>query len=386
MTQNSDIAIEVKDLSKSFKLPHEQYSGLKQLILNVFRKNKKKSYEIQNVLDDINFSVKKGDFFGIVGKNGSGKSTLLKLLSKIYTPDGGEVVVNGSLTPFIELGVGFNQELTGRENVFMNGALLGFSKSDMEKMYSDIVEFAELDRFMDQKLKNYSSGMQVRLAFSIAIRAESDILVLDEVLAVGDAAFQQKCFDYFQNLKDQKKTVILVTHDMASVQRFCNKALLIEKGKIKAIGKPTEIADIYTEDNIGTTTSEDDTKNSPTKDKLSLKIQNDTTNDKYKEFKFSYSVESILNEKYYVGFSLVLNGSTVAEINNLNNPSSSKRGVFTYTFNTENLNPGVYEITATLFTLNNRAPIAVTHKRSQLIVKGRDERRGGAMILPDNWS
>jgi len=236
-------AIVVDDIYKSFKLPHEQHSGLKQLLITFFRR--KKGYEIQRVLRGVSFEVKKGEFFGIVGRNGSGKSTLLKLIAGIYTPNKGSVKINGSLTPFIELGVGFNPDLTGRENVFLNGALLGFSNDEMKKMYRDIVEFAELERFMDQRLKNYSSGMQVRLAFSIAIRANTDILVLDEVLAVGDNAFQQKCFDYFASLKGGEKTVILVSHSMTSIERFCDRAMLVEKGKVLKIGKSSEIATLY---------------------------------------------------------------------------------------------------------------------------------------------
>lgn len=182
-------AVIIKDLYKSFKLPHEQHSGIKQAVVNIAKG--KKGYETQRVLEDVSFEIKKGEFFGIVGRNGSGKSTLLKLLAGIYSPDKGLVQVNGSLTPFIELGVGFNPELTGRENVYLNGALLGFGRKEMDEMYEEIVSFAEIEKFMDQKLKNYSSGMQVRLAFSIAIQAKSDILVLDEVLAVGDEAFQK---------------------------------------------------------------------------------------------------------------------------------------------------------------------------------------------------
>ena len=197
------------------------------------------------MLDNVSFQVEEGDFFGIVGRNGSGKSTLLKIISKIYEPEKGRVTVDGKLVPFIELGVGFNPELTGRENVFMNGALLGFSRDEVTAMYDDIVSFAELHDFMDQKLKNYSSGMQVRLAFSIAIKAKGDILILDEVLAVGDEAFQRKCFDYFAQLKREHKTVILVTHSMEQVQRFCNKAMLIDKGHKMEVGTPLEISQIY---------------------------------------------------------------------------------------------------------------------------------------------
>src|SRR3989344_6035309 len=179
-----DIAIKVENLSKDFKLPHEKYASVKSLFVNFYKR--KRTYEVQHALRDINFEIKKGEFFGIVGRNGSGKSTLLKIMAGIYAPTSGTIKVNGSLTPFIELAVGFNGELTGRENVFLNGALLGFNRKQIRRMYNDIVEFAELERFMDQKYKNFSSGMQVRLAFSIAIRAEGDILLIDEVLAVGD--------------------------------------------------------------------------------------------------------------------------------------------------------------------------------------------------------
>lgn len=237
-----DVAIRVKNLHKSFKLPTERAWGLKQAIFNRLRGIK--GYKKQQVLRGIDFEVKKGEFLGIVGRNGSGKSTLLKVLSGIYVPDKGDVDVYGTLVPFIELGVGFNPELTGRENIYLNGALLGFSNEEVDKMYDEIVEFAELKDFMDQKLKNYSSGMQVRLAFSIAIRARGDILVLDEVLAVGDAAFQKKCNDYFASLHGNQ-TVILVTHSMENVTKFCDRAIMIEEGKIACEGKPEKVAKAY---------------------------------------------------------------------------------------------------------------------------------------------
>lgn len=238
-----DIAIRVDHVSKTFELPHEKVTSIKSAVVNFRKRNK--TFEKQQVLNDVSVEIKKGEFFGIVGRNGSGKSTLLKLLAGIYTPDAGNIQVNGLLTPFIELGVGFNPELTGRENVFLNGALLGFSRKEMAAMYDSIVAFAELDRFMDQKLKNYSSGMQVRLAFAIAIQAKSDILVLDEVLAVGDEAFQQKCIDIFENYKSKKQTVVLVTHDMPTVKRFCSRAMLIDKGRIVSMGDPTKVANAY---------------------------------------------------------------------------------------------------------------------------------------------
>ena len=181
-----------------------------------------------------------------MGRNGSGKSTLLKMLAGIYQPTKGSISTTGKLVPFIELGVGFNPELTGRENVYLNGALLGFSKAEIDAQYQDIVDFAELERFMDQKLKNYSSGMQVRLAFSLATRAQADILLVDEVLAVGDADFQRKCFDYFQQLKRAKKTVVFVSHDMSAVREYCDRAVLIEKSEMVMEGAPNKIATAYT--------------------------------------------------------------------------------------------------------------------------------------------
>jgi ABC-2 type transport system ATP-binding protein len=243
-------AITVKDLHKEFVLPQHKSTSLKQAFVGLTRKNVKTR---QKVLDGVSFEVNKGDFFGIVGRNGSGKSTLLKILAGVYHPTKGNVDINGELTPFIELGVGFNPELSGRDNIFLNGALLGFSRKEMEEMYDEIVAFAELERFMDQKLKNYSSGMQVRLAFSIAIKAHNDILIFDEVLAVGDEAFQRKCLDVFEQYKARKQTVILVTHDMETVRQFCSRAMLLHDGKIVEIGNPRKVANAYSKLNQDST-------------------------------------------------------------------------------------------------------------------------------------
>lgn len=240
----SKYAIEVKNIKKSFYLPHHKNDSLKSAITQVF-KAREKGGKTFDALRDVSFNVEKGDFFGILGRNGSGKSTLLKIISDIYRPTKGSVRHDGKLVSFIELGVGFKAELTGRENVFLNGALLGFSKDEVAAMYDDIVSFAELEEFMEQKLKNYSSGMKVRLAFSVAIRARADILILDEVLAVGDAAFQRKCNDYFKTLKDDGKTVILVTHSMGAVREYCNKAVVVESGKIIFQGDADGAADKY---------------------------------------------------------------------------------------------------------------------------------------------
>lgn len=238
-----NVAIKLEGIEKSFKLPKESTNSLKRAIVNYFKGIK--GYTTQHVLNGVSFDIEKGDFFGIVGKNGSGKSTLLKIISQIYTPEKGQVHVDGTLVSFIELGVGFNPELTGKENVYLNGAMLGFTRSEIDGFYQDIVDFSELEPFMNQKLKNYSSGMQVRLAFAVAIQAKSDILILDEVLAVGDEAFQRKCHDYFMSVKNSGKTIVLVTHSMDAVKQYCTKALFLEKGQIKLIGSPDEVANQY---------------------------------------------------------------------------------------------------------------------------------------------
>lgn len=238
-------AIRVESVSKNFKLPHEKAGTVKSIITGFYNKNVSGA-EVQHALKNISFEIKQGEFFGIVGRNGSGKSTMLKILAGIYQPTSGTVTTHGKLVPFIELGVGFNPELTGRENVYLNGAMLGFDTKQIDSMYQDIVAFAELERFMDQKLKNYSSGMQVRLAFSMATRSDAEILLVDEVLAVGDADFQKKCFKYFRNLKKLKKTVVFVSHDMNAVEEYCDRAVLIEKNELIVAGTSAEVARAYT--------------------------------------------------------------------------------------------------------------------------------------------
>lgn len=235
-------AVSVQHLFKEFLLPHERHSSLKQAAVNVLRRI---PVERLRVLEDVSFEVASGEFFGIVGRNGSGKSTLLKILADIYVPTSGRVAVQGRVAPFVELGVGFNPELTGRDNVFLNGAIFGMSRQELIARYDSIVAFAELEQFMDQKLKNYSTGMQVRLAFSIAIQADADVTIMDEVLAVGDAAFQVKCFDSFRQLKAEGRTVILVTHDMGNIERFCDRVLVLERGVTHGVMSPRDAALAY---------------------------------------------------------------------------------------------------------------------------------------------
>lgn len=250
-----EIAVSVKDIHKNFILSQHKNTSLKQAAVNIVRKN---NVTTLKVLNGVSFDVYKGEFFGIVGRNGSGKSTLLKLIAGVYEPASGSIEMNGGLTPFIELGVGFNYELSGRDNVFLNGALLGYTRKQMEAMYDEIVEFAEIEEHMDKKLKNYSSGMQVRLAFSIAIKAKNDILIFDEVLAVGDESFQKKCMAVFREYRDNKQTVILVTHSMDSVTKLCNRALMLESGKIVAIGDVKKVAESYQKSNFANSAAVDE--------------------------------------------------------------------------------------------------------------------------------
>ena len=240
------VMISAKNVSKTFQIPHERYSSLKGNVLHLLSSRRFSRFD---AVKDVSFDVYEGEFFGIVGRNGCGKSTLLKMLAGIYTTTEGSISLHGSLSPFIELGVGFNPELTARENVFMNGAILGLSRKQIEAKFDEIIGFGELEEFVDQKLKNFSSGMQVRLAFSIAIQADADIMLVDEVLAVGDANFQAKCFDVFRRLKKQGKTIVFVSHDMATVNEFCDRAIFMHQGEVMMTGKPSEIAIRYLLDN-----------------------------------------------------------------------------------------------------------------------------------------
>lgn len=234
--------IELQNVSKVFKIPVERRDTLKENFINLHRRNKSKELF---ALKNIDFRINKGDFLGIIGRNGSGKSTLLKIIANIYTPTDGEVKINGTISPFLELGVGFNGDLSARENVYLNGIILGLSRRQIDEKYKGIVEFAGLENFMEMKLKNFSSGMQMRLAFTVAVQVDADIYVCDEVLSVGDEAFQKKCLNTFRELKNKGKTIIFVSHDLESVKSFCDKTALIENGLIKSVGDTNTVIDEY---------------------------------------------------------------------------------------------------------------------------------------------
>jgi ABC-type polysaccharide/polyol phosphate transport system ATPase subunit len=247
-------AVVVDGVSKAFELPHERVHTLKERALHPLRRTRT---DTLHALRDVSCSVAPGEFFGIVGRNGSGKSTLLKCLAGIYSTDSGRIYLDGRLSAFIELGVGFSMDLPARDNVIINATMLGLSPREARRRVEAVVEFAELGEFVDLKLKNYSSGMLVRLAFAVMIQVDADILLIDEVLAVGDAAFQQKCFDEFVRMRDAGKTILLVTHDMGAVHRFCDRAMLLERGRVVAVDDPETIGNRYLELNFSETARDD---------------------------------------------------------------------------------------------------------------------------------
>ena len=236
--------ITVKNLTKVFRIPHIRHNNLKTYLINLRQARK---YDDFYALKNINLTINRGDFVGIIGRNGSGKSTLLKLMTGILNPTSGEVIVKESISPFLELGVGFNPELTAWENIFLYCSILGLSKQESLESYPKVLEFSELEQFIDSPLKTFSSGMQVRLAFSVAIQARSPILMVDEVLAVGDAPFQEKCYSVFTQLKNEGKTIVFVSHAMESILKFCDKVVLLQHGEEVREGKPKEIVDYYLE-------------------------------------------------------------------------------------------------------------------------------------------
>ena len=247
-TTRATAAVAVDRVSKTFRVPTEKVHTLKETALHPFRR---RAFNEFVALRDVSFDVAHGEFLGIVGRNGSGKSTLLKCMAGIYRVDSGDIYVDGRLSAFIELGVGFNMDLPARDNVLINGTMLGLTPREARRRYDSVIDFAELREFEQLKIKNYSSGMLVRLAFAVMIHVDAEILLVDEVLAVGDAAFQQKCFDEFYRLRDENRTVILVTHDMSAVERFCDRAVLFEKGDVVREGEPQRVGMDYLELNFG---------------------------------------------------------------------------------------------------------------------------------------
>jgi ABC-type polysaccharide/polyol phosphate transport system ATPase subunit len=235
-SKNEDeYAIEVNNVSKSFRIPHEKRTTVYDNLVGKIT-GKSYSYEAFDALKDVSFKVKKGEIFGIIGRNGSGKSTMLKILANVLSPDHGSVIVKNKIAPFLELGVGFQADLTAVENVYLYGAIMGIKHAEMNKKVDYIFEFSELEKFKDTKLKNFSSGMYARLAFSTAISTDPDVLLIDEALSVGDEAFQRKCAEWIGNIRKKGKTVVFVSHDLQSVEKLCSRCLLLNDGKVTIIG------------------------------------------------------------------------------------------------------------------------------------------------------
>ena len=243
MNQENDYAIRVKDLYKDFKLNSDKARTLKEKLLF----SKRNKVDKVHILKDITLDIKKGETVALIGTNGSGKSTLLKLMTKIIFPTKGTIKVNGKLTSLLELGAGFHPDFTGRENIYFNAAIFGLTKHEIDKRLDTIIEFSELGDFIDSPVRTYSSGMYMRLAFSVAINVDADILLIDEILAVGDKHFQDKCFAKLHELKNSEKTIVIVTHDLVQVKKLCNRAVWIKDGKIKMDGNPKEVVDKYIE-------------------------------------------------------------------------------------------------------------------------------------------
>jgi ABC-type polysaccharide/polyol phosphate transport system ATPase subunit len=271
-----ELSVDIKHISKKFRLYHEKRTSIYESILGYFQR--KKHYETFQTLDDVTFDVKRGEMFGIIGKNGSGKTTLLRILSHIYQPDSGSVDIKGTVIPLLALGLGFHPELTATANIIQSGILLGFSKKEISEKIDDVIKFAELEEFADVKIKNFSSGMQMRLAFSTAIQVNPDILILDEVFAVGDINFQKKCFDTIMDFKKRGKSIIFVSHDMNSIRNFCDRALFLNQGKIESIGKPDKVISEYISHLEHIPTEHIPTEDIPTEDTLPEKNELNETN------------------------------------------------------------------------------------------------------------
>lgn len=241
---SDSVAIEFQNVVKKFRIYHEKRNALFDHLVNAANR-RNNHYEEYVVLDNVSFDVKKGEMFGIIGRNGSGKTTLLRIISNIFKPNSGTIRTYGTIVPILELGTGFQGDLTARDNIIQYGIILGFTRTEIIRRVDNILEFAELERFVDTKIRNFSSGMIARLAFSTAIQVEPDILLVDEVLAVGDLPFREKSYKAFLSFKEKKKTIVYVSHDTETVKKLCNRAFLLEKGKIASIGEPEKVVNDY---------------------------------------------------------------------------------------------------------------------------------------------
>ncbi len=392
-----DTAIKAENITKIFEIPHEKIDTMRSAFVNFFHKN---SYEKFYALKDVSLEVKKGEFFGIIGRNGSGKSTLLKILAGIYQADGGQVEVSGRISPFLELGIGFNPELSGRDNIYLNGAVLGLTKKEVADKFNEIVKFSELDKFIDQKLKNYSSGMQVRLAFAVAIHANREILLMDEVLAVGDANFQQKCLEEFSKYKkDRNKSVILVTHDLSVAKKFCDRMLLLESGLAKEIDSPENILNSYMNLNMGKKVILNKKTQKEKKDLVSIEKVNILNENNEKQSSFNTG-EEIKIRVFFEAKKRICRPVIGIALHNeisqlLAGPNSLSSGIkfdfiegkgfFDITINNNPFFSGIYNLTIAIHDESGEKIYCLIDKGINLNIESTEANQRGSYKLDINW-
>ncbi len=389
-----DNVIEVKNIQKEFKIPQERKTQLKEHFIHPFKKTK---YIEFKALSDISFEVKKGEFLGIIGRNGSGKSTLLKIIAGIYLPDRGTVKTKGKLIPYLELGVGFNMELTAIENIFLNGVILGIPKEELKKTYKSIIEFAGVEGFEQTQLKNYSSGMQVRLAFAIAIQAKGDVYLLDEVLAVGDNAFQQKCFNTFREFKKQGKTIIFVSHAMGAIEEFCDRVILIDKGKVQKEGNPFDVVKKYGDMSILNDARKKEIKSNEGFGFQSVKFLDSEMSENVSfnfEDKLTIRLSYKLQEEVqYPIFTIVLTRNDGVVVASCSSKDSKPKiegingeGYVDFTIDKVKLFAGVYSITAVLYNRDFENPVSSLDNSHTFNIFSTRDTQVGIFEIDGEWT
>jgi len=399
--QQSNTVISVSNVSKTFKIPKERNSQLKHYFLNPFHKPE---YVKFDALKDVSFEVKKGEFLGIIGRNGSGKSTLLKILAGVYQPSEGKIKINGKVTPFLELGVGFNPELSARENIFLNGTILGMTRKYLLKKFDEIVDFAEIREFVDMPVKNFSSGMQVRLAFAIMIQSDADTYLVDEVLAVGDANFQEKCFDVFRRFKKDGKTVVFVSHDLGSVELFCDRAIWIDRGEVEADNGTNKVIFEYNKFNIEDRLEELEQESvkavhtvEPTQVKIELVTFHNEEGNKSKLFNTG---ESITVKIHYKSTGTIRNPVVGISLHNamgnlITGPNTKtshikikqleKKGVISYTILKSPLLAGMYLLTVGIFNEDATVPYDFIDQGFSFNILKNAANQNGIIKLDEEW-